>query len=148
MNILWKASNKLYKIGGVKPIARIVELISFIVNSNAISARASIGKGTVFYHHGCGCVVHENTIIGQNCNIFQNVTLGSKWTGGVCDGSAPMVGDNVFIGAGAVIIGPIRIGNNAIIGANAVVLVDVPSNATVLGVPGRIVKIGTNYKEC
>lgn len=147
MNILWQLSHRLYKNGGVKPLARAFELLSFIVNSNAISAQASVGEGTVFYHHGCGCVVHQDTVIGKNCNIFQNVTIGSKWTDGICDGSAPIIGDNVFIGAGAVVIGPISIGDGAIIGANAVVLDNVPPYATIIGIPGRIARIEVKSKR-
>ena len=140
MNRLWEISHYLYKKGGVKPLARALELISFIVNSNAVSAQADIGEGTIFYHHGCGCVVHEKTIIGKNCNIFQNTTFGSKWSNGICEGGAPIIGNNVFIGTGAVILGEIKIGDHAIIGANAVVLKDVPSYAIATGIPAKIKK--------
>lgn len=146
MDKMWEISHSLYKIGGVKPLARLVELIGFIVNSNAISARANIGKGTVFYHHGCGCVVHDKTIIGRNCKIFQNTTMGSKFSNGLCEGGAPMIGNNVFIGAGAVILGNIKIGDNAIIGANSVVLRDIPANAIAIGVPAKIKSIRMDVK--
>lgn len=138
MDKMWEISHCLYKIGGVKPIARLFELIGFVINSNAISARSSIGKGTIFHHHGCGCVVHDKTVIGKNCKIFQNTTIGSKFPDGVCEGGAPVIGNNVFIGAGAVILGNIKIGDNAIIGANAVVLRDIPQNAIAIGVPAKI----------
>lgn len=82
--------------------------------------------------------MHPKTVIGSNCKIFQSVTIGSKWTNGFCTGDAPYIGDNVMIGAGAVILGNITIGNNVIIGANAVVLRDIPPNSFVVGVPGKI----------
>lgn len=92
----------------------------------------------MFYHRGIGCVVHPRTIIGKNCKIFQGVTLGSKWTNGICVGDAPIIGDNVLIGAGAVVLGNISIGDNSIIGANAVVTKNIPENSLVTGNPGKI----------
>lgn len=121
-------------------IGRLLEVLNFIVYSNNIYAKATIGENTFFYHHGLGCVIHENSIIGDNCLIFQNVTIGSAWKKGKCESEAPVIGDNVFIGAGAVILGNIHIGNNVTIGANAVILQDIPDNVVVVGVPGRIVR--------
>lgn len=112
--------------------------MSFIVGANAISAKCEIGKGTRFHHRGVGCVVHDNTIIGENCTIFQNVTLGSKWPNGKCEGGAPVIGDNCFIGAGAVILGAVHIGRNSIIGANAVVTKDIPEGKIAVGIPAVI----------
>ena len=105
---------------------------------NGISARTQIGKGTVFYHHGVGCVVHELCTIGENCRIFGNVTLGCKWAENEEPGFPPRIGNNVMIGAGAVILGDISVGDNSIIGANAVVLEDVPENSIAVGVPAVI----------
>ena len=124
--------------GGVLP--RFFELISMIICGNAISAKAQIGQHTVFHHRGIGCVVHDNAVIGNNCHIFQNVTIGSKWPNGICDGTSPIIGDNVMIGAGAVIIGDITIGDNVSIGANAVVLMDIPDDSIAVGVPARIIE--------
>ena len=126
------------KFGGGKTIARMLELVNFIVSSNAISCKADVGVGTIFHHHGCGCVVHDDAIIGKDCDIFQNVTIGSKWGSGICEGSCPIIGNNVFIGAGAVLLGNIRIGNNCIIGANAVVTKDMPDYSIAMGVPAKI----------
>ena len=108
-----------------------------IINSNAISCRASIGKNTRFFHHGLGCCIHEDTIIGNHCCIFQNVTIGQRLSGQNGDG-VPVIGNNVVIGAGAVILGKITIGNNVTIGANAVVVHSVPDNSIAVGVPARI----------
>ena len=83
--------------------------------------------------HCLPIVVHYNAKIGKNCTIHQFVTIGGDGRG-----KAPVIGDNCFIGSGAVIVGDIKIGNNVTIGANAVVTKDVPDNATVGGVPAKI----------
>ncbi len=100
---------------------------------------AQIGKG-LFIDHGAGIVIGETSVIGDDCTIYHGVTLGGR-------GHAkhtkrhPTIGDNVLIGTGAKLLGNITIGSNANIGANAVILHDVPEGATVVGVPGKIVKI-------
>lgn len=100
---------------------------------------AKIGKG-LFIDHGMGVVIGETAEIGNNVTIFHGVTLGG--TGKEKNVKRhPTVGDNVVIGAGAKILGPIKIGNNAKIGANSVVLKDVPPYGTVVGIPGKVVKI-------
>lgn len=102
MNSLWKIAHKWSNNRGLrKYLSRTIELMLFIVNSNSVSVKASIGTNTIFHHHGVGCVVHDNAVIGENCHIFQNVTLGSKWSHGKLDGGAPIIGNNVLIGAGA-----------------------------------------------
>lgn len=95
---------------------------------------AKIGKGIRIYHYS-GIVINPNVVIGMNCSIRQNVTIGNRKTKNDC----PIIGDNCDIGAGAKIIGAIKIGNNVSIGANAVVLTDVPDNATAVGVPAKII---------
>ena len=100
---------------------------------------AKIGKG-LFIDHGAGVVIGETCEIGDNCTIYQAVTLGGR---GHAKGHKrhPTLGSNVLIGAGAKILGAITIGDNASIGANAVILHDVPAGATIVGVPGKVVKI-------
>ena len=111
------------------------------IGDNSITARSSIGYDTVFMHRGIGCVTHPNTVIGNYCHIAANVTFGAKWSSKDADNSlAPVVGDYVEIGAGAVLLGGIRVGNHASIGANAVVNSDVPDNCVVAGVPAKIIK--------
>lgn len=127
--------------GGVTSLGRITEILYNMICGNGISTKASIGKGTVFFHHGVGCVVHEKAVVGCNCKIFSNVTIGVRWTEGKNDLQLPVIGNNVLIGAGAVILGNIEIGDNAVIGANAVVLKSVPANAMAIGVPARIKKM-------
>lgn len=90
--------------------------------------RTGVGTTTLFT-----VVVHYNAKIGKNCTLHQFVTIGGNGRG-----KAPIIGDNCFVGAGAVIIGDIKIGNNVTVGANAVVTKDVPDNATVGGVPAKI----------
>lgn len=99
---------------------------------------ATIGKG-LFIDHGTGVVIGETAIIGNNVTMFHGVTLGG--VGKVKGKRHPTIGNNVFIGTGAKILGDITIGDNSKIGANSVVLKDIPNNATVVGVPGKIVKI-------
>ncbi|WP_243158073.1 serine O-acetyltransferase [Aminipila terrae] len=101
-----------------------------------IPYQCKIGQGTLIGYQGLGVVIHKKCVLGSNCHISQNVTLGGK-SG---KQEVPVIGDNVTIGTGAVIIGSIHIGNNVIIGANAVVLADIPDNAVVVGVPSKIIK--------
>ena len=120
--------------GGVpRKISRIIELINHLICACSVSVDAEIGERTIFYHRGIGCVVHPKAVIGKECKIFQGVTVGSKWSKASCLGEAPHIGNNVMIGAGAVILGDITIGDNSIIGANAVA-----KNSLAVGVPATI----------
>ncbi len=98
---------------------------------------AQIGEG-LFIDHGDGVVVGETAVIGDNVTIYQGVTLGG--TGKETGKRHPNIGNGVTIGAGAKVLGPITIGDNSKVGAGAIVLKDVPSNCTVVGNPGRVVK--------
>lgn len=103
-----------------------------------IHPAAKIGKG-VFIDHGLGVVIGETAEVGDNCVIYQGVTLGG--TGKDVGKRHPTIKDNVMICAGAKVLGPITVGENCKIGAQAVLLKSVPPNCTVVGVPGRIVRI-------
>lgn len=98
---------------------------------------ATIGKG-LFIDHGTGVVIGETAIIKDNVTMFHGVTLGG--TGKEKGKRHPTIGNNVFIGCGAKILGNIEIGDNTKIGANAVILKNTPANVTVVGIPGQIVK--------
>ncbi len=98
---------------------------------------AKIGKG-LFIDHGAGVVIGETAEIGDNCTIYQNVTLGG--TGKDVGKRHPTLGNNVLVGAGARVLGPFTIGDNSKIAANAVVLEEVPPNCTAVGVPAKVVK--------
>jgi len=102
----------------------------------SISSRTPVGAGLYIGHFG-GIHVNEGAVIGNNCNIQQDVTLGKANRGKKA--GAPVIGNNVFIGAGAKIIGRIHVGDGAAVGANAVVTKDVPAGAAVAGVPARAV---------
>ena len=100
---------------------------------------ATIGK-RFFIDHGMGVVIGETTIIGDDCTLYQGVTLGGVGTGEHKVKRHPTLKNNVMVSAGAKVIGDVTIGDNSIIGASSVVLKDVPPNCTVIGIPGRIVK--------
>jgi serine O-acetyltransferase len=104
-----------------------------IVTGAEIPLATQIGGGLLILHPN-GIVIHPDAVVGPNCLIFQQVTLG------VGEGGAPKIGGHVDIGAGAKILGNITIGDHAKIGANAVVLQDVPPYATAVGVPAQIIK--------
>ena len=107
-----------------------------IIFGVSIPRNCNIGRGLIIYHYS-GIVINGNVVIGENCVIRQGVTIGNK----NFENDVPTLGDNVDIGAGAVIIGRIKIGNNVKIGANAVVLKDVPDNHIAVGNPAR------NFKD-
>ena len=98
-----------------------------------------IGKN-LFIDHGMGIVIGSTTVIGDNCLIYHNVTLGSVLPTKTDEKRHPTIGNNVVIGSGAKILGNIKIGNNVKIGANSVVLNDIPNNSTVVGVKAKIIK--------
>lgn len=125
-------------MGVLTPIARLFEFANYLFCANAVSAKADIGDGTKFWHRGIGCTVHYMAKIGRDCRILPNVMIGSKFADGQPDELTPVIGNNVFIGTGAVIVGNITIGDNVIIGANAVVTKDVPDNHYAVGIPAKI----------
>ena len=98
---------------------------------------ATIGKG-LFIDHGMGVVIGETTEIGDNCTLYQGVTLGG--TGKDVGKRHPTLGDNVLVGAGAKVLGPFTIASNSKIAANAVVLEEVPENSTAVGIPAKVVR--------
>lgn len=107
-----------------------------------LSIGTKVGGGLLFEHWG-SIIISPLVVIGSNCTIAQNVTLGLKKTG--LKTGAPIIGNNVFIGPGAVVLGNIKVGNNAAIGANSVVLHDVPENTTVAGAPAVIISRKGSY---
>lgn len=127
----------LYKIG-IPFLPRLISTISRFLTGIEIHPGAKIGKG-VFIDHGMGVVIGETAIVGDNALIYQGVTLGG--TGKEKGKRHPTLGENIVVGAGAKVLGNIQIGNNVRIGAGSVVLRDVPSNTTVVGVPGRLIRV-------
>jgi len=126
---LYRIERWLY-IHRMKFLAKIVSRFLYIFCNCVIPPTTQIGYGTVI-PHSVGIVLHQTSVIGKRCKIYQNVTLGNK--------HGPKIGDDVIIGANAVVLGDITIGNGAKIGAGAVVLKDVPDGATVVGVPAKVV---------
>jgi len=117
-------------------IPRLISHIARFLTGIEIHPGATIGKG-VFIDHGMGVVIGETAIVGDYALIYQGVTLGG--TGKEIGKRHPTLGENVIVGAGAKVLGNITLGNNVRIGAGSVVLRDVPSDCTVVGIPGRIV---------
>ncbi len=128
-HFLWKK--------GCKTFARIISHISRFFTQIEIHPGAKIGR-RFFIDHGGGVVIGETTEIGDDVLLYQGVVLGG--TTHEKKKRHPTIGNNVVIGAGAIILGPIKIGDGAKIGAGSVVIKDVPSNSTVVGIPGRVVK--------
>ena len=130
-----KISNFFWKLN-LKLIARMISHISRFLTGIEIHPAVKIGKN-IFIDHGMGVVIGETTIIGDNVSIYQGVTLGgTKWEK---KKRHPTINDNVIIGAGAKVLGPISVGKNSKIGANSVVTRNVPSNSTVIGIPARVI---------
>ncbi len=117
-------------------IPRLISHISRFITGIEIHPGAQIGQG-VFIDHGMGVVIGETAIIGDRSLIYQGVTLGG--TGKETGKRHPTLGENVVVGAGAKVLGNLQIGDNVRIGAGSVVLRNVPSDCTVVGIPGRVV---------
>ena len=122
---------------GVPIIPRVISQLARWFTGIEIHPAAKIGRG-FFIDHGMGVVIGETTEIGDHVTLFQGVTLGG--TGKERGKRHPTLGNHVVVGAGAKILGGIKIGDNVKIGANSVVLKSVPPNSTVIGVPARIIK--------
>ncbi|MCB9711286.1 MAG: serine O-acetyltransferase [Nitrospiraceae bacterium] len=122
---------------GIPLIPRIISQVARWMTGIEIHPRAVIGRG-FFIDHGMGVVIGETAIIGDFVTLFQGVTLGG--TGKDRGKRHPTLGNHVVVGAGAKVLGNITIGDFVKIGANSVVLRSVPSNSTVIGIPGRIIK--------
>ena len=117
--------------------ARVISQGAKFLTGIEIHPGAKIGKG-LFIDHGSGVVIGETAEIGDNCTLYQGVTLGG--TGKDVGKRHPTLGNNVMIGAGAKVLGPFRIGDNSKIAANAVVLSEVPPDSTAVGIPAKVVK--------
>ena len=142
---LWEdAKNIRDKDPAARNVARFVSQLARHLTGIEIHPGAKIGR-KLFIDHGMGIVFGETTEIGDNCTIYHGVTLGG--TGKDTGKRHPTLGDNVLIGAGAKVLGPVYIGDNVRVGAGSVVLKNLPANATAVGVPAEIVRVG-NIKCC
>ena len=124
--------------------ARLVSQTARFFTGIEIHPGATIGKG-LFIDHGMGVVIGETAEIGDNCTLYQGVTLGG--TGKDTGKRHPTLGNNVMVGAGAKVLGPFYVGDNAKIAANAVVLKEIPENSTAVGMPAKVVKKGNEKVE-
>jgi serine O-acetyltransferase len=131
---LYKIERKLYLLK-VPVLPKLIYYFIRIFLGAIIPYTAQIGKDAEFLHAGLGVVIHGNAVIGEKATILHNVTIGGRGKPQV-----PVIGNGVFIGAGAIILGDIMIGDNVKVGANALVLNSFPANSVVAGVPARIIK--------
>jgi len=139
-----RLAHRLWKVR-VRLFARVIAQVARWVKGVEIHPGATIGRG-FFIDHGMGVVIGETSEIGDSVTLFQGVTLGG--TGKEKGKRHPTLGNHVVVGSGAKVLGNIRIGDFVKIGANSVVLRSVPSNATVIGIPGRIIKsVGVRVPE-
>ncbi|MBQ9988635.1 MAG: serine O-acetyltransferase [Clostridia bacterium] len=122
-------------------LARFVSQLSRFLTGIEIHPGAKIGRG-VFIDHGSGIVIGETAEVGDNCTIYQGVTLGG--TGKDTGKRHPTLGNDVLVGAGAKVLGPLTVGDHAKIAAGAVVLRNIPEHATAVGVPAKVVRIAGN----
>jgi len=139
----YRLSHWLY-MHKVPLLPKLLTLLIFLIYNSKIPPSAVIGKRTEFGYGGMGVVVHSDCVVGDDCVICQQVTLGggnNRYPG------VPTIGNNVYIAKGAAVIGGITVGDNVTIGVNCVVTKPVPDNAVVAGVPGRVLRI-KQPEEC
>ncbi len=134
--LAYRVSHILYK-KRLFTLARVISQLARFITGVEIHPGAKIGKG-LFIDHGSGVVIGETAEIGDNCLIYQGVTLGG--TGKEKGKRHPTLGNNVMVGSGARVLGPFKVGDNVKIAANAVVLEEIPADSTAVGVPARIVR--------
>lgn len=137
--LMHRLAHRLYK-WRLRFIPRLISQLSRFFTKIEIHPGATIGKGLLI-DHGCGVVIGETTVIGDDCTIYQGVTLGG--TGKDTGKRHPTLGNNVMVGAGAKILGPFKVGDNSKVAANAVVLTEIETDSTCVGVPARVVKRGS-----
>lgn len=117
-------------------LPKVLSLVIRIIFSCQISPGVYLGKGTILGYGGLGVVIHGQCQIGNRVNIGTNVTLGGNFG----KGGVPIIENDVFIGSGAKILGPVRIGEGAIVGANSVVLKDIPASNVYAGIPAKFIR--------
>ncbi|GAA0810217.1 exopolysaccharide biosynthesis acetyltransferase VpsG [Colwellia asteriadis] len=139
---LYRIGHKLHQYK-IPLIPKVINALIRLIHNCAIYSETTIGKGTIFGYGGIGVVIHKRSIIGSNCIIGTNVTIGgrSKSLG------VPIIGNNVYIATGAKILGDLTIGDNSVIGANAVVINNVAANCVAAGVPAKIIKTNIDIND-
>ena len=134
--LMYRVAHKLQVKGYTYP-ARLISQSAKFLTGIEIHPGAKIGKG-LFIDHGSGVVIGETAEIGNDCTLYQGVTLGG--TGKHTGKRHPTLGDNVMVGAGAKVLGPFKVGSNSKIAAGAVVLDEIPEASTAVGIPARVIR--------
>ncbi len=140
MQAVWRLSNRLHR-WRIPVLPKICYAFNRIVFSAVVPPGVQMGESVLLGYKGLGIVIHRRAVIGNRVNIGAHVTIGGRGK----HYEVPVIEDDVMIGTGAKILGPVRIGKGASIGANAVVLHDVPAGATAVGIPARILSSSDNY---
>lgn len=128
----WARFLRLRNLGA---IASFFDMINYLVFSSIVPSHSEIGVGTRIEHRGVAVVINRRAVIGMNCSIGAQVVIGGK---GNDEQGVPVIGNNVYLGAGSKILGAVTLGDGSIVGANSVVLQSVPAGATAVGVPARV----------
>lgn len=128
----------------VPVLPKVMIWMNRVLFSCDVQINMNIDKSVKFPHNALGVVINNNAEIGRNTKILQNVTIGGNMDKiKVIDGKevmTPIIGENVLIGAGSQILGPVKIGNNAKIGAGSIVMIDIPEDSIALGIPAKIIE--------
>jgi serine O-acetyltransferase len=139
---LYRIAHKLY-IKHIPILPKVFYRLIYLLNNCHLHYETEIGEGTKIAYGGIGVVIHKNAVIGRNCVIESNVTIGGRNN----DRNVPVIGNNVLIGTGARILGNVHIGDKSIIGANAVVIHDVPACCSAAGIPAKILHCNIKIEE-
>ncbi len=140
---------KVHRIGNyfyrkrIPVLPRLFRFLVFLLYNSDVPSCVTIGRETLFGHSGIGVVIHPRAVIGEGCIIGQGITIGGRSR----HPDVPVIGDKVYIGAGARVLGPIRIGNNVVIAPNAVVIENVEDNCIVGGIPAKVLKEGIHFED-
>jgi len=124
-------------------VPTLMKAASRLVFGSHLPSDATIGRTSMLGYGGLGTVIHPRAVIGENVMVGPHVTVGGRSR----QEGVPVVGDDVFIGTGACIVGDVRVGRGAVIGANAVVIEDVPERAVVAGVPARVIRTDVDSSD-
>jgi len=144
MDGLW-----FYRVGnwccrhGIPLLPAVMKACTRLFFHAHVPCEATIGKGTMLGYSGLGSVIHQRAVVGSNVMIGSHVTIGGRSR----LPEVPIIEDDVFIGAGACILGPVRVGKGAVVGANAVVIEDVPARAVVAGVPAKVIRTNVDSRD-
>lgn len=132
----WYMVARMCYLRRIPLVPQIIKAAIRVLWGGVIPYQAQIGKGTILEYQALGLVIHKRAVIGECCHIGQGVTIGG--TSG--KEGVPVIGDRVFIGCNAVVLGDITIGDEVTVGAGAVVTKSIPANCVVAGIPAKIVK--------